>query len=101
MIMKTSFKWVLTLAMVLGLAQNALAGENEFQFRFEMTASKDLTTRTPAAKNRFEFITTASTYEDAFRLAAQACYRHYKDGKPLTEDQGLDIIDVCANPRRI
>ena len=41
------------------------------------------------------------TYEEAFRQAAQTCFEHYRrqiDGK-MTEDQGLDVIDVCANPR--
>lgn len=64
-------------------------GQGEYQFLFTKT------------KDRFEYSTQAASYEDAFKQAAQACYRHFKNGKPLTEDEGLDIIDVCANPRRI
>lgn len=50
-------------------------------------------------KQTFEYSQKAPTYEEAFEKAAQACYRHFKNGERLTEDRGLDIIDVCANPR--
>lgn len=85
--------------MIFSLSSPAQASGNEFQFHFEMVTSKDLTTRAPS-KDRFEYRTVASSYEEAFKTAAQACYRHFKNGKRLTEDEGLDIIDVCANPRR-
>jgi hypothetical protein len=49
----------------------------------------------------FEFSSTAPSYEEAFEKAAQACYRHFKGGRRLSEDKGLDIIDVCANPRSL
>lgn len=49
----------------------------------------------------FEFSSTAPSYEDAFERAADACFKHFKNGKKLTEDSGLDIIDVCANPRSL
>jgi type IV secretory pathway TrbF-like protein len=41
----------------------------------------------------------AASYEDAFKQAAQQCFNFYKEGKKVSEDRGLDIIDVCANPR--
>lgn len=47
----------------------------------------------------YQYQQKSQSYEDAFEKAAQACYQHYKGGKRLSEDQGLDIIDVCANPR--
>lgn len=47
----------------------------------------------------YKYEQKAPSYEDAFEKAAKACYRHFKAGQRLTEDQGLDIIDVCANPR--
>jgi hypothetical protein len=47
----------------------------------------------------YEYTQKSSTYEDAFEQAAKSCYQHYKAGRPLTEERGLDIIDVCANPR--
>ncbi len=42
---------------------------------------------------------TAASYEEAFDKAAQDCFRVLKNGRKLTEDKGLDIIDICANPR--
>lgn len=49
----------------------------------------------------YEYQQAANTYEEAFTKAAKACYSHYKSGRHLSEDDGLDIIDVCANPRSI
>jgi hypothetical protein len=38
------------------------------------------------------------TYEKAFDYAAVFCFDFFKKKKPLTEERGLEIIDVCANP---
>lgn len=62
----------------------------EYGFKFKMTE-----------KDSYEFVTKANTYEDAFEKAAQACFNHYKGGRTVSEDRGLAIIDVCANPRTI
>jgi hypothetical protein len=42
---------------------------------------------------------TAPSYEDAFQAAAQQCFNFYKGPGHVSENRGLDIIDVCANPR--
>jgi len=47
----------------------------------------------------FKYSRTAASYEEAFEDAAQACFKHFKSGRRLSENEGLDIIDVCANPR--
>jgi hypothetical protein len=47
----------------------------------------------------FEYSRKAASYEEALDSAAQACFNHFKAGRRLTENQGLDIIDVCVNPR--
>ena len=49
----------------------------------------------------FEYKQNAGSYEDAFSHAADSCFKHYKGGRKLSEDRGLDIIDVCANPRSL
>jgi hypothetical protein len=33
----------------------------------------------------------------AFEIAALTCFQHFKNGRHLSESEGLDIIDVCAN----
>lgn len=49
----------------------------------------------------YEYQQKASSYEDAFAKAAEACFKHFKQGRRLSEDRGIAIIDVCANPRTI
>jgi hypothetical protein len=61
--------------------------EKSYSFKFKLKA------------NSFEYSRTAPSYEVAFAAAAQACFTHYKGNRHLAEDEGLDIIDVCANPR--
>ncbi|MGZ3771638.1 MAG: hypothetical protein ACXVCP_19365 [Bdellovibrio sp.] len=46
-----------------------------------------------------EIRSPANTYEEAYEKAAQQCFRHYKGAGKVSENRGLDIIDVCANPR--
>lgn len=75
-----------------------------FSFQSEAWVSKEpiskmYTFKFNMHKETFEYSQKAPSYEEAFDKAAQACYRHYKAGQRLTEDRGLDIIDVCANPR--
>jgi hypothetical protein len=41
----------------------------------------------------------ATSYEEAYEKAAQSCFQHFKGGRKVAEQKGLDIIDVCANPR--
>ncbi len=47
----------------------------------------------------FEVKQSSGSYEEAFEKAAQSCFQHFKGNRRVSEDQGLDIIDVCANPR--
>lgn len=47
----------------------------------------------------YEVRKLAASYEDAFDSAAQQCFRYYKGAGKVSEDRGLDIIDICANPR--
>jgi hypothetical protein len=67
---------------------NPHAGEDQlFQFKFRMKGEL------------YEYSQKSSTYEEAYERAAKACFQHFKAGRHVSEDQGLDIIDVCANPR--
>lgn len=82
-----------TLLMVLGLSLQASAWisvdtpDKQYSFKFHMKGEV------------YEYSQASSSYEEAFEKAAKACYQHFKGGRHITEDQGLDIIDVCANPR--
>ena len=41
----------------------------------------------------------APSKEDAFKLAAKECFTQLTGGKYPGEEKGLDIIDICANPK--
>lgn len=49
----------------------------------------------------FEITKKAKDEYAALDSAATECFRHFKksEGNHLSEKTGLDIIDVCANPR--
>ena len=51
-------------------------------------------------RETYEVTQAGGSYEDAFEKAASSCAKHFKNGRSLSEDQKLDIVDVCANPRR-
>lgn len=59
----------------------------EYTFKFKLNGQS------------FETTQTAASYDDAYRVAAQKCFTHYKGSGRVSESRGLDIIDVCANPR--
>lgn len=59
----------------------------EYLFKYKLSG-KTLEIRSPA-----------NSYEEAFEQAAQQCFKHYKGNGKISENRGLDIIDVCANPR--
>lgn len=52
-----------------------------------------------AKAESFQIKKTASTYSEAFKSAAKDCYKQMTQGKYPGEDKGLEIIDICANPK--
>ena len=42
---------------------------------------------------------SAPSYESAFKLAAKECFQKLTNGQYPGEERGLDIIDICANPK--
>jgi len=88
------------------MATTSLMFAASFSFSPSASAStpKDTTDQVYRFKFRlkgetYEYTQKSSSYEVAFESAAKACYKHFKGGRRISEDQGLDIIDVCANPR--
>lgn len=51
------------------------------------------------ANEKLEITRTADSYEDAYDAAAQQCFKFFTGSKHVNDDQGMDIIDACANPR--
>ena len=87
--MKTAL--IMTLLMVVSSTSQAwiekATQQKSYDFSFKLKTDS------------FKYSRTAASYEEAFEDAAQACFKHFKNGKHLSENAGLDIIDVCANPR--
>ncbi len=49
---------------------------------------------------KLDIIKKEMSPEMAFESAAKECFLFYSKSMRKTEQDGLDIIDVCANPRR-
>lgn len=41
----------------------------------------------------------ASDYYQALEKAAKSCFRHFKPKTKSNYDKGIQLIDVCANPK--
>ena len=52
-----------------------------------------------AKTNILQIKKSAPTYEEAFKAASKDCYKQMTQGKYPGEEKGLEIIDICANPK--
>lgn len=41
----------------------------------------------------------AATPEEAYKLAARECFKKLTNNRYPGEEKGLEIIDICANPK--
>lgn len=51
------------------------------------------------SKKPFSIKKEASSYEQAYKQASKDCFEQLTGGKYPGEEKGLDIIDICANPK--
>lgn len=65
-----------------------LAYAKNYTFEYNTTDSLKIT------------ITDAYDRQDAFRKAAKLCYKILSKDKYPGEEEGLKIIDICANPKK-
>lgn len=73
------------------MAKAAVTPTQESQtyvFQFKATKAKG-----------FSISQKASSKEAAFKLAATACFRKLTADTYPGEEKGLEIIDICANPK--
>jgi hypothetical protein len=90
--MKIKTTLILVLVSLSCLSQAAT--QKEFGFRFSMK-SKVL-----------ELKISANSEKQAFENAAQECFNYFSGAKgrekiSVSQDFGMDLVDTCANPRRI
>lgn len=64
------------------------ASGKSYNFQYKLPQAKTLTI-TQAAANQ----------EEAYKLAARECFKKLTQNQYPGEQQGLEIIDICANPK--
>lgn len=72
---------------------------SSFAWISKESSGKEYTFKYKLSGQTLEIKKSAPSYEDAFDQAAQQCFSYFKGQGRVSEDRGLDIIDVCANPR--
>lgn len=72
--------------VLLFLSQNALSAQ-KFDFKYSFGGEK------------LSVSQEASDYYDAIKKAAKSCFSHFKTKTKSNFEKGLDLIDVCANPK--
>lgn len=88
-LMKTSLFLSIILAASVGYsAPNPVSTQKSYSFQFKAFKSK-----------AFSITQTAATKELAFKLAASECFKKLTGNKYPGEEKGLEIIDICANPK--
>ncbi|MGZ3772093.1 MAG: hypothetical protein ACXVCY_08580 [Pseudobdellovibrionaceae bacterium] len=70
-----------------------------FAWTSKEAPKKDYLFKYSLSGQTFEVRHPAGSYEEAYEKAAQKCFDFYKGSGKVSENRGLDIIDVCANPR--
>jgi hypothetical protein len=74
-----------------------IAGLNAFSAVPQPATEKTYTFQFKAIK--LPIVKKAHSKNEAFKLAARECYTKLTGGKYPGEEKGLDIIDICANPK--
>ncbi len=85
-------KAVLTITLLL----SSLSG---FSALAAPTPTKDFKFVFKSGTQSFEIKKKAASQESAFKLAAKECYSTLTGGTYPGEERGMDIIDICANPK--
>lgn len=79
---------VLTSCLAVNAFANTSAKSAVYSFKYKAPQMK-----------AFQISRTAANRDEAFRLAAQDCYKKLTNNQYPGEEKGLQIIDICANPK--
>lgn len=84
-------------ASTLKLNKRTIAADKEYTYKFNFKGD-GLEVKLSAPPLTLKV--TTSDYNEGLRIAAKKCFDFYKDKVDiLDEEKGLDVVDVCANPR--
>ena len=68
---------------------------NSYNFQFKIPKSKSSFLK----QKEFSISKQATSKELAFKAAASECFKKLTNNQYPGEEKGLDIIDICANPK--
>ncbi len=77
-----------SLLLTLVILAAGSANAKPFSFKFKPTNAKS-----------FSITQTAGSQHEAFKLAAKECFKKLTGDRYPGEEKGLEIIDICANPK--
>ena len=77
-----------TLLFMSFLFTGAFVNAKPFSFKFK-----------PFNAKFFSITQTAPSQEEAYKLAAKECFKKLTGDRYPGEEKGLEIIDICANPK--
>lgn len=78
-------KQIFLMTLIFGLNAWATVPQKTYSFKFK-TINNPINT-------------VAASKEDAYKIAAKECFNKLTGGKYPGEEKGMDIIDICANPK--
>ncbi|MBC7467344.1 MAG: hypothetical protein H7256_15245 [Bdellovibrio sp.] len=80
-------------------ARGPASSEKPTEFKFVFNPQKYVSATKDQKNPSFTIVKTGVSKDVAFKLAAKDCYQKLTGGKYPGEERGLDIIDICANPK--
>ncbi|MBY0553475.1 hypothetical protein K2P97_03030 [bacterium] len=86
--MKTSLFITVLFTGMMAFAAPSNNAAKPYSFQFKAPKSKP-----------FSITQVAGSKELAFKLAAAECFKKLTGNKYPGEEKGLEIIDICANPK--
>ncbi len=86
-------KFIAIILLSIGICADAYStttSDSNFEFKFK-----------PYLGETFALSVKAKDQYEALERAAQSCFNHYKKNRSISTDEGLDIIDICVNPKML
>ncbi len=70
-------------------SNTSLSFDEKRSFKFQYNYQNDV----------FRTTELSSDFNEALKLAALKCFQYYSQKVTLNESKGIELIDICANPK--